>query len=768
MSTPEPVADRTAVYRTLRALLASALGILPLCELFRDTGWLVDAWLAMVIVIAPALLLRMRRWPSALQVWPGIVLLVPWLTARYVHQHALFGFIPLGASWHDVGTLMSDLHATTRDGVAPVHTTIAIKLTLCAIVGLLAALIDLLAVVGRHGALAGVPLLIIYTVAGAVTRHPVSWVLFCGSAAAFVLLLSIDAKGLVRDWGRLIPRPGVTRSGPILAVSGQRIAIAAIAVAVLLPFVAPSQPSNLIANALHSSGSGVGNFGAGGSGSTIDPFVALKGQLQRSKPKKLATVAITAPPGTKARPFYLRVNVLSDYVGKGWAAASHEPTTSLESADLSQSIPPAFTDVPTARFTAQISVSGMRGNPAIFAAPEDITGLDGAQWSVRDQLVLDTGLHDGSTYLERVSQPNPGVSELDAAPDRYGPQFARWLRLPTLPGSVNSLVSQVVGHRTGPYAKARAISDFFTDPDNGFTYSLTTAQGDSGNDLVDFLTNRTGYCQQYAAAMAVMLRKAGVPARVVLGYTHAAAGRDGTFTVTTQDAHSWVEAYFIGVGWIPFDPTPLAGIHGGSTTALAWAPHEKAADEPADPTPPATAPSLDRPRPTMLPQLPGGGAEAGPAAPVDGGHPLLWAALGVLVVLFALVLIPAGARVRRRRRRLWAGRRGDPVALWAELADTAVDFGYQWTPARSPRQVARWLHGPAGGAAASLDRLAASLERHRYAAPDSHDEAGGAVLLHDLAAVRRQLRSRRDWRTRLRALLWAPSLRWRWRRPRRR
>jgi hypothetical protein len=170
----------------------------------------------------------------------------------------------------------------------------------------------------------------------------------------------------------------------------------------------------------------------------------------------------------------------------------------------------------------------------------------------------------------------------------------------------------------------------------------------------------------------------------------------------------------------------------------------------------------------VLPQLPGGGAEAGPATSGGGGHPLLWAAVAVIAVLCVLALAPAGVRARRRRQRLWAGRHGDPAPLWAELADTAVDFGYPWTAARSPRQVAHWLHGPAGSAAGSLDRLTASLERSRYAAPGGHTEADGGGLLHDLAAVRKQLRSRRDWRARLRAVLWAPSLGWRWRLPRRR
>src|SRR6185312_3570073 len=109
------------------------------------------------------------------------------------------------------------------------------------------------------------------------------------------------------------------------------------------------------------------------------------------------------------------------------------------------------------------------------------------------------------------------------------------------------------------YDKAHAISDYFTNGKNGFVYSLSTAPDDGSNALVQFLTKKVGFCQQYAAAAAVLMREAGLPARVVIGYTHQDPGADGTFIVTTRDAHSWVEVYFSGIGWIPFDPTPLAG-----------------------------------------------------------------------------------------------------------------------------------------------------------------------------------------------------------------
>ena len=62
--------------------------------------------------------------------------------------------------------------------------------------------------------------------------------------------------------------------------------------------------------------------------------------------------------------------------------------------------------------------------------------------------------------------------------------------------------------------------------------------------------------------MAAMLRFLGIPARVAVGFT---SGRqdDGTWVVTDHEAHAWVEVWFAGVGWIPFDPTPGRGTLGG-------------------------------------------------------------------------------------------------------------------------------------------------------------------------------------------------------------
>ncbi len=68
--------------------------------------------------------------------------------------------------------------------------------------------------------------------------------------------------------------------------------------------------------------------------------------------------------------------------------------------------------------------------------------------------------------------------------------------------------------------------------------------------------DRRGYCQQFAGAMALMLRMTGIPSRVVSGFAPGVAEEGGTYSVSDTDAHSWVEVLYPGIGWVTVDPTP--------------------------------------------------------------------------------------------------------------------------------------------------------------------------------------------------------------------
>jgi hypothetical protein len=85
---------------------------------------------------------------------------------------------------------------------------------------------------------------------------------------------------------------------------------------------------------------------------------------------------------------------------------------------------------------------------------------------------------------------------------------------------------------------------------------------------------RAGYCEQFSGAMALMLRMLGIPARVAAGFSPGRPDGPDRYVVRDREAHSWVEVYFTGIGWVPFDPTPAvapAGLQLGGTDAASAA-----------------------------------------------------------------------------------------------------------------------------------------------------------------------------------------------------
>ncbi|MBV9593957.1 MAG: transglutaminase domain-containing protein [Actinobacteria bacterium] len=737
--------------RTLRVLLAAGLAITPMLQMVSDVDWLIEAWLGMAIVLLPAAALRVR-WPATTaQLLPGLLLLIGYVTNRYLSAHAWLGVVPTRASWADLRTLSDQLGRTIADGVAPIHSTAPARLFLTAGLAVLAILIDLLAVELRRPALTGIPILIVFVVSGAVPRRSVNWVWFVAAAIAYLLLLSIGAKDELSSWGRVV-RQKATRSSVRNAFSGRRIGLIAIAIAVLLPFALPGRSHDVLADALHNGNAGDGEgTGSGGGSVRLDPLAALKGQLTDSRPETLFSVEITNTQSGDAAPFYLRSTVLNKYNGTAWV-----PDTDTSTRPVSRGVGSRTASAtPTANFTATITIRKLGGPAPIFADPESLSGLGGGwTWSV-DNLTVQGNVSSGQRISESVRQPNPTTDELSRAAAAAAPGSTQ---VPaSMPQSVRTLVQQITDGKASPYAKARAISDYFHDPNNGFSYSLQTKGGESGNDLVDFLSARAGYCQQYAAAAAVMMRLAGVPARVVLGFTHQAPDKSGRFSVTTEDAHAWVEADFQGLGWVPFDPTPLTGGQAARAVTLPWAPQSQAVG--------VASSTAENPHLTGSSGVTGDTAaddtttttSTAAAAHRGSNAATVWLVIGLIVLLLVVLgLVPAAVRWHRRRARLRSGARGYPEPLWQELADTARDLGLAWVGSRTPRQVAEWLSEMSvdDHSATAMRALAEAVERDRYAR--ASDAAGGAELVAWLRLARSSLvhyaaRGPR-WRAR-----WAPA-----------
>jgi protein-glutamine gamma-glutamyltransferase len=130
-----------------------------------------------------------------------------------------------------------------------------------------------------------------------------------------------------------------------------------------------------------------------------------------------------------------------------------------------------------------------------------------------------------------------------------------YLQLPELDPRIPDLAKQITARDNTPYDKARSIEDYLR---SHFGYTLDLSGTPQADPLAYFLfQKRAGHCEYFAAAMTVMLRTLDIPARYINGFqTGEYNDVAGDFVVRASDAHSWVEAYFPGFGWLTFDPTP--------------------------------------------------------------------------------------------------------------------------------------------------------------------------------------------------------------------
>ncbi|WP_091944009.1 transglutaminaseTgpA domain-containing protein [Trujillonella endophytica] len=781
MSAPSPAAAtvRQDAGTTLAAAGATALGAGALAPVFTDDRWLPGVLAAVAAVSLAGLALRLAgpalwgwasggRPPSSRWAALGVPIvpigqllaLACVLTGLFAPERAVARWVPTPESVADLGAVLVDGSAQIREQFTPVVAVSGLCALTALMMGILAVVVDLVAVGGRQPALAALALLVVFcvpvsTIDGGIGLWPVALPM-----AGLVLLLWADQHQRLAWAPR---RAGGPRrvTGALTAV---RTGLLALAAAMVLGSLVPRLGEGDFAAAWPS-----GSDGPGGSstGTSLDPAAALQGELTREDPIDLLRVRASAPD-----PGYLRAVALDVYDPElGWTLGGLDGGRSLARAEVLAPLPDG---APGREVEATVTVLGHDDQFLPVLASPLAVSLDGAEdWRFDSfsatVFAPDVTTEDDLTYLTTGVEPRPTPEQLaGAGPVSPGRPEAALGAPPPLDRSVTDLVAALTADAGTPAEVVQAVYGFMTDPANGWEYSLATEPGTTGDDLADFLINRRGYCEQYAGAMAALVRAAGIPARLVLGYTPGIPQADGSRVVTSNDAHAWVEVFFDGLGWLPYDPTP---IDADRAVTLPWAPRPP--DLEMDPRTDLPSVPLPAPAPVVPPVDAGIGDDA---AAADGtGTPdrlatTLRVAGGVLLAA-ALVAAPAAVRVLQRRRRLAAG---SPAAAWDELAATARDLGLPWDPWWTPRQVAarlgetlprtpavgRGLHRSGGGrdadARAAVARLAGAEESASYARPGSAPEP--ADLAQALRTARRGLLAAAEPRVRLRALLWPASV----------
>jgi transglutaminase-like putative cysteine protease len=162
-----------------------------------------------------------------------------------------------------------------------------------------------------------------------------------------------------------------------------------------------------------------------------------------------------------------------------------------------------------------------------------------------------------SFYSARSRLPDASADELRAAGTGYPEAIRRtYLQLPdSVPRRVRALALEITAAWPTPYDQATAIETYLRE---NYPYTLDVPAPPPGEDVADvFLFEwKKGFCDHYATAMAILARSAGIPARLVTGFSSGEYNPvEGRFVVRMVNAHAWVEIYFPGYGWVEFEPT---------------------------------------------------------------------------------------------------------------------------------------------------------------------------------------------------------------------
>ncbi|TDE13982.1 transglutaminaseTgpA domain-containing protein [Jiangella asiatica] len=732
---------------TTVAAVASVLSVLPLFDITVTRDWIVAATIAVVFVAGTGYILRRVDVPGVLVPVAQLAVLVLWLGVLVASDVAMLGFIPTT----DWATRLVDVFRegvdVTNAYVAPVPVPRGILLLLVGGAGLVALLVDAIAVWLRRVPLAGVPLAACYAVTASVLVDGLDWYWFIPPAAGFLALLVSEGRTRVAGWGRSAT-PSAAHSGipetDSLARNGRRVGAVALAVAVAVPGLAPVLTEGLL---------GPGQGGGNGGGQTIrtdNPIVDLQRNLQRRE-----NVEVLRYRSSADEPNYIRIVTLDVFDGEEWKTSDRPVPDSVENGlPWPQGLQEA--EYPVVDYDIRVT-ENLSSSWLPLPYPTQAIDIEG-DWRYHAEtldVVTNSGDVRAREYSARSLAPEPTVEALRSAGSPNSAVESS-LDLPEeLPEMVTDLADEVTEGATDDFSRAAALQEWFRGPSGGFVYDIEAQPGHSATALEDFLTERRGYCEQFAATMAIMARYLGIPSRVAVGFTPGDYQGDATWLVRAHDMHAWPELYFEGLGWVRFEPTPAS--RSGAAPDWTVVPSADDPNTPApDPSQPSTQPSLS------APDVPREDDTAGGTTLPGDEPPSQWP-LVLLGVLAAAALIAAPSLYARFGRELRWRQAGDDPALtaeaaWADLRETVREAGLPWDPAATPRAAARALAESASLGQedrALLDHLVGAIEQARYARQAQPVES----LRADTALVRRSITRSADMTQRIRALLVPTRLR---------
>jgi hypothetical protein len=578
---------------------------------------------------------------------------------------------------------------------------------------------------------------------------------------AAIALLFADGLRRVQGWGPVWSGPGRRERLDVAAGRGaRRVAVAAVAVAAVAPVVLPGFGS-----------SGLIDFSTSDDSVRIDPLVSVASSLQRDEVAEV--LEVQAEVGR-----YWRLVALPNFDGEVWSPDDDPPMSPVGTQGVSlQQVPaPLGGDETAAATFTTLSELELPWLPIAHPPVGLDAPLEGMRWEPEGgSIALDGPVGPGVTYTAEAAVVQPTPEELRADAITSGGQALRYTQVPDdFPSEIATVAERWTEEQETDYDRIIAIQQRFTDPDGHFSYDDEVPASSSDAAMLDFLQRGTGFCQQFSSTMAVMLRSLGIPARLAVGFTPGMHDDPtGTFTVTTENMHSWVEVLFPTYGWVPFEPTPnrqnltaYPYLDPTSAEATCRRPNgqpcasgpgsqggtgAQAGETAATSTGQREGPRIDlvneRPGPRGGPVVPSGIIDASPPSPYTARNGVL---LAIVLGAVVLALVPPWRSWQRRRRLRRAG--SDPrrlvLAAYDVFADRAGELGFPRGRGQTIEEYRREVARSGAIGDGDLDRLSRLTTQAAYTERSvDRDDADDAVRASH--AVVREMRRHAGWTQRL-------------------
>ncbi|HEX9993636.1 MAG TPA: DUF3488 and transglutaminase-like domain-containing protein [Acidimicrobiales bacterium] len=733
----------------LAALAMPVAAVAGFARLFDDGGgWAVPCLVAPLMSALLAAVCRRRGWGvgrSALVSAVGAALVLSWLLYGDTTAYG----IPWAGTWSAVRADLADAWAMFKEVAAPAPAEPGFVLAGAAAAWAAAFLADWAAFRLWTPVEAIVPSATLFgftCLLGTDRQRTTATAAWLGAALLFVLVHRVARQERGTSWLASDPRAGA-RS--LILVGGGLAGVALVAGLV----VGPALPGAARPALLDWKGSG-----DGGARVTISPLVDIRSRLVAREDTVVFTVRSPARS-------YWRLTALDEFDGRIW---SSEREFDKADGQLPGTVAGAADEE---RVRQQFSVTGLESiwAPAAYAP----VAVDDATADLRYDpesatLIVDTDrpTSDGVDYVVESTLPVFDQEALASASGRAPADLLR--RYTALPPDFSPVAATEAGRivnrlnrQPTPYQTALLLQDYFRN--GNFTYDLQVRPGHDEAAIDRFLTEKRGYCEQFAGTYAAMARYLGLPARVAVGFTPGEEEEPGVFTVRGLNAHAWPEVYFVGIGWVPFEPTPGRGAPG----AEVWTGVPEQQADPQDPasatttTPTTTGgPTTSIARDLLPDESFGDGSTSSPTPLADAAPSLVdrvwsWARWVVLaVVLGALlwaVVVPLARAVRTRVRRRRAGTASEQVlAAWQAAEERLTMLGVRARPAETHREFAARAAGTLRRDGAdhltTLASLATAADFAPGGATDEQAEEADAVGRRLVGEVDEQAGRGRRWR----------------------